>query len=690
MIPEYWYTNEGQKGDLALELNDEYTIQLPKVPDKRFFRNQRSPTSKFEKTPVPKDINSWTNHDIEQYARWQWHRRQNGEWWWIKGEPFYFPRASAIFFDYWTMETGNTPDFRMEALELFTWWFMVIEPDPDVLGGYVVKPRRIGETEKFNFLSWETGTLYKNSNVGLNSYTEDEASHNFDRLVTGALNMPFFFRPVWEGKSRPKERLSFLPPTKTVNEEYLRNMFDREDEEYLGSLFTYTATKDRAFDGWYLRFYFLDEILKIKQHAMDVKQQIANIRKCITLYNEEMLIGKMICSSTAEKTEEEVDADTLEIAREIFNGSNPNERPILNRTPTGLLRLFRGHELSSMPDEYGFHDKDKARKRREARINFYLSQNDIQEVINIKRKEPQSIEDALAGYDEENTLHPILCEKRIEQLRNKIDWIGRPLRNPEVAGDLHWKEGFLSSVYFQPNPNGKWRVSQPPLYPNNVQRGDRITPKSTHLYRSGCDPYDAMQIVGQGSDGAFTVKRRFSPMMERKEVEYDQDGNVVNPWEMDTDQIVCDYKYRHENPYKFYDDYIKTLFWYGTYGFPELDKPGLTTWMTNNNLRNFIMFEPKILILGINRQKPRQGTAARAHVINEYDELLVQYIGSRIACINHSRILSQCARFKPKLRTKLDLVVSFGFTELADMDKRNIDREEKVESGWSNKIFSER
>lgn len=690
-IPNHWYTNDGQVGDLTMYLDEDYDIPLPKVPDKRFFRNEKSDTAKFEKTKVPKNLKSWTNADIERYAEWQWHRRQHGEWWWIKGQPYYFPRASSIFFDYWMMETGDTPTFRMEALELFTWWYMVIEPDDDVLGGYVVKPRRIGETEKFNFIAWEAGTRYKNSNVGLNSYTDTEASHNFDRLVQGALEMPFFFRPVWEGKSRPKEKLSFMPPAAVVTEDYLRNMFDREEnEEFLGSYFTYMPTKDRAFDGWYLRFYFLDEILKIKQHQMDVKQQIANIRKCITLYNEEAVIGKMIASSTAEKTEEKIDADTLEIARDLFNTSNPKSRPILNRTPSGLLRLFRSHELSSMPDEYGFHDKQRARERRDARIQFYLSQNDIQEVINIKRKEPESIDDALAGYDEENLLHPILCEKRMEQLRNRLDWIGRPLRNPAVRGNLYWKNGFLSSVYFQPDPNGKWYVSQPPLNPNNVNMVGKIFPKNTLIYRSGCDPYDAMEIVGQGSDGAFAVKRRFSPLSERKEVEYNENGEVINPWEMDTDQYVCDYKFRHENPYDFYDDYIKTLFWYGTYGFPEADKPGFMTWAVNKGLRNFIMYEPKILLLGINRNKARQGSAARGNVIESYDEALKQYIGTRIATVNHPRLLAQWAQFKTKLRTKLDLVVATGFTELADMDKRSIDKEQKDEQGWKNKVFEER
>ena len=141
---------------------------------------------KFKSHVVPKDITAWSDFDQDKYAEAQWHRRLNGEWWIIKGQPFYFPGGCLPFFDFWTMEGGKTPKFRMEALEFFVFWYLYVERDPCLFGMYDMKCRRLGDTEKVMYIIWERTTRYKNVSAGLQSYTDKQALKNFTRLARGS------------------------------------------------------------------------------------------------------------------------------------------------------------------------------------------------------------------------------------------------------------------------------------------------------------------------------------------------------------------------------------------------------------------------------------------------------------------------------------------------------------------------
>ncbi len=298
------------------KLIGELKVPLPKMPSRKRMKNydQKSLSQKFRRSVVPGDINYWAPYEVEEYVKAQWHRRVHGEWWLIKGEPFTFQVRLFCFLYYWTMHSGKKPDFRIEALDFFLAWYLYINPDPNIFGMFDMKPRRVGDTEKVIFIAWEKATRFRNMRVGLMSYTDTEAAKNFSRLAKGNRNMPFMFKPKWSGSD--KDHLAFMSPNevntlKKLREKAKKIDFSSIDEDFIGSLIDYEATKTGKYDGDQLHFYHLDEVWKILPHLMDVKKQWSNIKRVISLHLQEVIVGKAIlCSTVEEKTK---DADKKEL-----------------------------------------------------------------------------------------------------------------------------------------------------------------------------------------------------------------------------------------------------------------------------------------------------------------------------------------------------------------------------------------
>lgn len=686
----------------------EVDVLMPDMPDERLIINydKKPKDQKYQKRLI-EDVSKWRKPQIDDYAEAHWHRRINGEWQFIKGEPYYIPGGACVFFDFWTRMTGGRPDFRYEALQLFQFWYQYIEPNENIFGLFDMKPRRIGDTEKFVFIVWERTTRFNSVKAGLQSYTDTEAEKNFGRLAKGNRNMPFFFRPNWSGSD--KECLAFMAPNEIYNIKKLKEKAkeiqqESLDDQFLGSYIDYESTLTGKYDGDQLFTYFLDEIFKIPVHKMNVKAQWDNMRRVLSLNNEMQIYGKGILGSTVEEKSKDgdgADDSTVEMADYFWSNSNPNDLNENGRTHTGLVRLFRDYILNATVDEYGFPKEDTAKKFRENKIRAFQEKGDYESVLDVMRKEPSKPEDALSQSSAKCVLHPDLCHLRLAQIRDGLDRYNNPIPNyiPKVrVGDLTWKNGIPGTeVEFRDNPRGKWHISQMPIKPNNVVfrnvrtqtfQGGTYFGVNESIYSMGADPFDAREVLGKGSDGAFTVKRRLYLPHEEKSIMMDDLGtSPLNVEDMVTNVYICDYKARPKNPYDFYEDVVKTCWFYGTPVFPEMDKPGLHQWMVANGYFGFVMFEPQSLVsVGARRQR-RQGTKASDMIISAYVDKLKAYVHDYIWANHHPRIIEQWARFVPAKRTKYDLAVATGFTELADDSNIPVYKEEDQEE-WAHSPYS--
>lgn len=677
----------------------ELKVPLPDMPPLKDMKNyELSPLrQRFKREAVP-NMTSWPSHKIEEYARLQWHRRLNGEWWLIKGMPFYFPGPALVFFDFWTMQGGNKPTFKIEALEFFQVLNMV-ERDPNILGLFDIKVRRIGDTEKIMCWVWERTTRMKNVNAGLQSYTDVEAEKNFRRLAKGNRSMPFFFRPTHSGSD--SKCLAFMKPNEVVSMKKIIEKAGKIDEgndgEFLGSYIDYEATVNGKYDGQQLFTYHLDEVFKIPVHKMNVKDQWKNIRKVITLNNEMYVYGKaVLCSTVEEKGNDKEDSSTVAMAQDLWDQSDPSKLDENGRTESGLVRIFRGYELNAEVDEWGFHKVEEAKTFRDNKIKKLQEKGDYEGLLDIYRKEASTPDEALSTSSSKCPLYPELCQARLNQIRYGQDRYGNQIPNyrPKVESyDLVWTNGRFSDVRRIPNKAGKWQMSQDCINPNNITQrfvsnkiftGNTYMPGNMSYYRMGCDPYDASTTILKGSDGAFSVKRRFWEAHEPDKLLITPEGKILNTEVMITNTYVCDYSHRPKSPWDFYEDVLKTCWYFGIAVFPENSKPGLNTWLIENGCYGLLMYEPKeMLSVGV-RRNAQQGSPASTRAIAMYVNELQQYIFDNVWNNHHPRILQQWAKFVPAQRTKYDLAVATGWTELADMDERYV---EAKDDSWKSDLY---
>lgn len=700
-IPKKWYT--ATYDNTTTQKIGEMDIVFPDMPPVGQMVNgiKKSKDQYFRSLSLP-DFSSWDALDIDRYVEWQFHRRKNGEWQMINGQPFYIPGGCIPFFEHWTNKSGVVPSFRVEAIHFFWQWYLYIEPDPNLFGMFDLKPRRIGDTEKSLYITWERVTRYKNCHAGLQSYTDAEAAKNFKRLAKAHKSMPWFFKPNRSGSDR--EYLSFESPSevrtkKKLEEDLLKTqqeMASKDNLQFLGSSVTYESTVTGKYDGDELHFYHLDEVFKIDPSRLNVKVQWKNARKFLSFNNEETIVGKAILSSTVEKRGKDDPSieGSIEMANYLWYNSDPNERDEFGRTYTGLARVFRDFTYTAKVDAYGFHERENAIKRRDAKLKKYREKGDMKSVTDEYRKAPASPEEALSDVSDECILHPELCEERLYQLKTGKGRHGKGETVCNVVeGDLVWKNGEIKGeVIWIPRRGGKWHISQQPTRPNNVaveysEGTPFFKPMNMGAYRMGVDPFDSGSIEGRGSDGAFTVKRRFDLRAEVNELKFTEDGeDVENAEVMLTNKYICDYTYRHKNPYDFYDDVMKTCWYFGIACFPEIDKPGLVNWAVSKGMKNFLQLEPTAMLNASNRRKLKRGTKASTETISQYVDQLSHYIYYYVWNCEHKRILENWKNFTVKKRTKFDLTVATGFTELADMSKRYRDEDEDEEL-WGEDLY---
>ncbi len=677
----------------------EFDVPFPKIPPEREMLNYELKTKeqKFIVRTLPKELMYWDEQKREEFIAAEWHRRLNGYWILIKGHPMYIPGSMDLMCNYWTKATGGRPDFRISALQFHRFW-QFCELDPNCFGFAVWKPRRIGDTENTLCIGWEYITRYRNFPMGMQHTKEDDVFKSYMRVVKGNNGMPFYFKPVHKGSTEPTNGLYFEIPSERISRKSVQDKESSVYEQGLGSSVTYASSTTGAYDGDFLGFYYLDEVFKQKIHRLHPMDQLRIIRPCLAYFNDDQIIGKAILTSTVEHIESKnpnaADANTLQVANDLWKDCDPNVRDENGRTVSGLYRLFRDYKMAAKPDEWGFPQHEKATVKRNNKIKFFQEHQKFDELLSLQRKQPASIEEALAAASHDCILYPELCEMRLYQINNglsrygkEFDKAGRKIKRRDVYGELVWKNGiWFGEVEWIPNNNGKWCFSQLPTHVNSkVYINGKAYPGNTRLYGMGIDPYDSATIQGKGSDGAFVVKRRLDLYAEEG-LEFDENGEVVNPEDMITDQIICDYKYRQRDPYDYYDDVLKTMVFCGCLGFVERDKPGFMTWMINKGLTHWLQNKPKHFWTSRQR-KGEIGSKATQEIISQYVDLLKAMIPRRIWCCHHPRVINDWKFFSVDKRTQFDLAVASGFAEMATINDHFSKEEVEVVSGWENELY---
>lgn len=656
----------------------ELDILMPKMPPEKQMVNYSLATKnqKFVRRHLPLDMRSWSNDDKFEYASAEWHRRWNGYWILIKGNPYYIPGNADTYFNYWNTERGGLPDFRFTQLEWWWFWWNA-ERDNNCYGTINYKSRRDGLTELALSAIWERATKWIGNQNLVIHIDKQGAIDNFNRYMAANIRMPWFYRPVNSGSIMSKKgKISYEKEQGRASK--LLSGEDEDDFFYqndfgLGSSVGVLAAVTGAGDGRRYFTYFSDEIFKATLSKFDVKKQWGIIKPTMEANNGMEIIGKTIKTSTVEEMK---NSDTVELARELWKDSDPNNRMSSGRTVSGLYRYFRPFWKGAKVDEWGFPKREEAEAFWQGEIDDLKRLGKEDEILEYKRKKPATIEDALIVSGNNLILYPGKCALRLKELEDGMDSAG-PFRPRGEFGNLSWKDGeFMGDVVWTPNPNGLWFISWHPDKPNSkmayhaTKSSYKFLPGNTAQSRMGMDPYDSVSTVGDGSDGAFSVFRRFDELAEDYQLIYDEKGFVANPERMRTNQFVCDYCHRPENPYTFYEHGLMTARYFGALVFPETNKDGFRTWMISKELEHWIQVQPLQLRSNPREKNPPRGAASSDVNIERYVSQLQMHIYHYISACHHPRIIEQWMKFEVEKRTEFDLAVATGFAMLGNLDDR--------------------
>lgn len=667
------------------------TVKLPTPPPEYEMVNYGLPKEKqkFVRRPVPKDIKYWDPKDIRDYVDAEWHRRKHGYWVLIRGEAYYITGAADVYFNYWTAQIGTIPEFRFTQLEWWWEWFDV-ENDPECFGKLDIKCRRIGDTELALAAVWERTTRYSDSDSGVLHLDEKAAIKNLNRLSKGSDDMPFFFKPTRAGSTEAVGgKIVYAVPGEIItNKRVKEGYFDDPDRvKGLRTSIYVEPAKTLSFDGVQLRCEYIDEAFKhLHNSKFNVLDHWENSKKVMSLHNEELIVGKAIITSTIEEVD---DGRALEAAQKMVDDATeikPDGRSI-----NGLRVVFRGYHYGCKSDEWGFPKVAEAKKKRDADVQFLREKKKYRELTHLYRKMPATLEEALSAIAGDCIFYPEMCTDRLKQLESGIGMDGKPQKKLGEFGSLVWKNGIWGGeVEWRPNDAGKWFITQHPKNPNaKIPRGGKNYPGNMAKYRMGCDPYDARVVQGQGSDGAFTVKRLLDLNDEPNEIILDSKGGVTNPWDLMTGQPVCDYRGREENPHDFYDHVYRTCVYYGVAVYPEMNKPGLEAWMDAKGLGYYVQVRSPQLVAVSSRanRNDLKGSDNTVKNIAQWTDLVQMDTYSYIWCNRHPRLIKDLKVFTVKDRTKRDLSTAWGHTHLAEMDTRYVEKKEEREQRWEESLF---
>ena len=586
-----------------------------------------------------------------------------------------------------------------------------IERDEKSFGMIDIKPRRIGDTEKSKYLLWWRAIKWRDSNSGIQDRTEEHAHKLYMTITESNIRMPKFLRAVNRGSTQPQGGLYFTYPEEAVSKKKLQQeeemVGDYEGIPPLNSKIEAMASKPDKFDGARLTTYLFDESGKSIQ--MDVNELWDIIKKCLSVYNGMVIIGKAILPTTVEEFE---DGETVRRLKIMWDGSDPSKLNENGQTKTGLTRVFRDALINGQVDEWGFPDKEATLKFIKNEIKQLEDDKNFEAIDRLKRKAPLKVEDALKVPSIDCVLIPHRLDQQLAflELDNPLYSDGTPWKNEVVRGHLVWNDRFtghvkngMPSVSFIPDPTGHWHISQQPTIPNNCySKGGRWFPGNISDYSIGLDPTE-MRMNEQDvkkadkmrhSKCGIAIYRKHNPLVDSPEngIITDENGEITNVDMMQTDKFVATWCHRPSNPYDAFIEVLKAAIYFGATVFGESDKTYIINKFHDTGFRNYLQFKSSALSNNPNKkrksaQTAESGAKSTTNIIDLYTNALKVHIHRRISNNHHKELIEDWRKFKVTNRTFCDLSVASGFALLGAITVGNKrEMTEKQKDSWEVKM----
>ena len=490
--------------------------------------------------------------DIWRFILEEWRRRLYGVWFFNNGIRTYVTGKMYYWMNYWSVTESEI--VYMDRDRRFFHFLTEAVNDKDCIGIVEMTRRKTGKSVRAAMSLYEEMTRMINRHCGIQSKNDKDASDLFDKVVLGWKGMPFFFQPIHSHLlSAPASELKF-----TTGEGEQIEQID------LGSFCDFRSAKASAYDSTYLGYYISDEEGKLE--TVNAMQRWDVVKPA--MFNP---FGQKTGFSHHTTTVEEVGREGFRPFKEIWDGSDYHKRNALNRTETGLWRVFFPAYDGEMIDDFGMS------KLRESKEKLDIERSSLKEgsgsyYENIRKfpyttRECFTINAAKCPFDKDKLY------KRSMFFFNGNDYIR--------VGDFVWKNGEKNTeVEFIDNPKGRFRVSYLPsesLRNKSTIRGGIKVPANGHLFVAGGDTFNFDVTEGEGSNGGGAVFMRFNPVMESPLSDMPEgltDKQKNDMWfRYKTKRFVCTYNFRPPSKEEYIDDMIKMCVFYGCQMFPEMNHP---------------------------------------------------------------------------------------------------------------------
>ena len=667
-------SKSGQIGDV-MNINGLY-IALPPAPKDLPEGNDR-----WVREELPKALSriqsifQWNDMHNTFKANWvdyieaEFDRREDGHWFLNNGKPTYMTGAHYMYLQWTSIDVGY-PDFR-EANRIFFIFWEACRADSRSFGMAYLKIRRSGFSFMGSSECVNTGTLAKDSRVGILSKTGSDAKKMFtDKVVPIANRLPFFFKPIQDGMDKPKTELAFRVPASKITK---KNMYDIEAEEILGldTTIDWKNTDDNSYDGEKLLLLVHDESGKwIKPNNILNNWRVT--KTCLRLGSK--IIGKCLMGSTSNAL-----AKGGSNFKKLYEDSDPATRNANGQTKSGMYSLFipMEYNMEGFIDQYGhpvFYAPEKPVKGVDGEMIKGGAIDYWEAEVDSMKSDPDALNEFYRQFPRTES-HAFRDESKqslfnLTKIYQQIDYADSLVKEHYLTrGSFSWENGIKDSrVIFRPDKRGRFNISWFPkagLQNRWLEKRGIKFPGNEHLGSFGCDSYDISGTVGGGgSNGALHGMTKFH--MD----------------DAPTNQFFLEYVARPQTAEIFFEEVLMACVFYGMPILIENNKPRLLYHFKNRGYRGFCMNRPDKHLNKLSKTERELGgipnssedvKQAHAAAIESYIE---KHVGidmdgtfrenGEIGEMPFVRTLEDWARFDISNRTAFDATISSGLAVMAN------------------------
>tara|TARA_A100001391_G_scaffold49610_3_gene29995 strand:+ start:4832 stop:7078 length:2247 start_codon:yes stop_codon:yes gene_type:complete len=686
-----WLYGYNEKYDLVIisktgELGEVININglcigLPPAPKEVYKRNKSKTQQYWERKELPKSLSKiqsifqWNEMSSSFKNMWvdyiesEFDKRELGYWFYNNGVKTYITGSHYMYLQWTSIDVGY-PDFR-EANRIFFLFWEACKADKRCFGLDYLKIRRSGFSFMGSSECINTGTLAKDSRVGILSKTGSDAKKMFtDKVVPIANRLPFFFKPIQDGMDKPKTELAFRVPASKITK---KNMYDVVDDELYGldTTIDWKNTDDNSYDGEKLLLLVHDESGKwIKPNNILNNWRVT--KTCLRLGSK--IIGKCMMGSTSNALNKGGDN-----FKKLYEDSDLRNRNTNGQTKSGLYSLFIPMEwnMEGFIDIYGmpvFHKPDEPLLGVDGE---YIENGAIDyweaEVDSLK-KDPDALNEFYRQFPRTES-HAFRDESKgsvfnLTKIYQQIDYNDSLILDHHVTrGKFYWKDGIKDSeVIWTPDNRGRFTITWTPnkiLQNKKIQKNGIYFPLNEHIGAFGCDSYDISGTVGgRGSNGALHGLTKF------------------NMEEAPSNEFFLEYIARPQTAEIFFEEVLMACVFYSMPILVENNKPRLLYHFKNRGYRGYCMNRPDKRYNNLSKTErelggiPNTSEDVKQSHASAIESFIEKHIGLDMAgtyrdsgemgSMYFNRTLEDWAKFDVSNRTKHDASISTGLAIMAN------------------------